>query len=191
MAENTFNPTDWMPAAPAPAPIPSSSEPVTGDLADDIEVVTQRIEAAHTDITAGYDNWLELGFALSDALGESGRDYFHRISRFNEGYDQAECDRQYDKCMRSHGTGAQPRHSSKRPKTQESASVPAPYLQNPQLLQNLHTANLRIPLPPYLHKTKMRILRILPKLQIWRKSHLCQRSANRLRMPSRSSCRRL
>ena len=105
MAENTFNPNDWMPASPAPAPISSNSEPVTGDLADDIEVVTQRIEAAHTDITAGYDNWLELGFALSDALGESGRDYFHRISRFNEGYDQAECDRQYDKCMRSHGTG--------------------------------------------------------------------------------------
>lgn len=105
MAENTFNPNDWMPAKPAPVPTSSSSAPVAGDLADDIELVTQRIEAAHTDITTGYDNWLELGFALSDALGESGRDYFHRISRFNEGYDQAECDRQYDKCMRSHGTG--------------------------------------------------------------------------------------
>lgn len=105
MAENTFNPSDWMPAKPAPVPTSSTSAPVAGDLADDIELVTQRIEAAHTDITAGYDNWLELGFALSDALGESGRDYFHRISRFNEGYDQAECDRQYDKCMRSHGTG--------------------------------------------------------------------------------------
>ena len=105
MAENTFNPNDWMPEIPAPVPTSSSSAPVAGDLADDIELVTQRIEAAHTDITTGYDNWLELGFALSDALGESGRDYFHRISRFNEGYDQAECDRQYDKCMRSHGTG--------------------------------------------------------------------------------------
>ena len=93
MAENTFNPNDWMPAKPTPVPTSSSSAPVAGDLADDIELVTQRIEAAHTDITAGYDNWLELGFALSDALGESGRDYFHRISRFNEGYDQAECDR--------------------------------------------------------------------------------------------------
>ena len=110
MAENTFNPEEWMPQeAPSsrsgetqrPASIPSSQESV----ADDIELITQRIEAACTDITAGYDNWRDLGFALSDALGESGRDYYHRISRFNSGYNEQECDKQYDKCLRAHGTG--------------------------------------------------------------------------------------
>ena len=42
---------------------------------------------------------------LSDALGENGRDYFHRISRFYPGYTENECDSQYDKCLRAHGTG--------------------------------------------------------------------------------------
>lgn len=71
----------------------------------DIDTVTQRIEAAGVDITDGYKNWLELGFALSDELGENGRGYFHRISRFNPEYSPAETDRQYDNCLKSKGSG--------------------------------------------------------------------------------------
>ncbi len=82
-----------------------SNSPLQGSVGEDIETITQRIEAAMTDITAGYDNWLNLGFALSDELGESGRDYYHRISRFNPDYNQSECDKQYDKCLRANGTG--------------------------------------------------------------------------------------
>ena len=72
---------------------------------EDIKTVTTRIEATGTDITAGYENWRDLGFALSEELGESGRDYFHRISRFNPEYRQAETDSQYDKCLKAHGSG--------------------------------------------------------------------------------------
>ena len=78
--------------AQRPAYSPSAQE----SIADDIELITQRIEAGCIDITAGYDNWRDLGFALTDALGESGRDYYHRISRFNSGYTESECDKQYD-----------------------------------------------------------------------------------------------
>jgi hypothetical protein len=42
----------------------------------DIETVTQRIEAAGTDIAPNYADWRDLGFALADALGESGRSYY-------------------------------------------------------------------------------------------------------------------
>ena len=76
-----------------------------GSTIEDIETVTTRIEATGTDITAGYENWRDLGFALSEELGESGRDYFHRISRFNPEYRQAETDSQYDKCLKAHGSG--------------------------------------------------------------------------------------
>ncbi len=51
-----------------PASIPSSQESV----ADDIELITQRIEAAGIDITAGYDNWRDLGFAGSPANFRGG-----------------------------------------------------------------------------------------------------------------------
>ena len=72
---------------------------------EDIETITQRIEASHTDITAGYSNWLDLGFALSEELGEAGRDYYHRISRFNPDYDHAETDKQFNNCLKAGGSG--------------------------------------------------------------------------------------
>ena len=72
---------------------------------DDVEVLTQRVEARGLDITGDYQRWLNIGFALVEGLGENGRDFFHRLSRFYPGYSEAEADRQYDKCLRAHGTG--------------------------------------------------------------------------------------
>lgn len=67
----------------------------TTDQEGIIEQITSEIERNSIDITDGYENWIKIGYALSGALGEAGRDYFHRISRFNSDYDQAKCDRQY------------------------------------------------------------------------------------------------
>lgn len=78
---------------------------VNNDPYDDIEVVTRRIEDAGVDITVGYAAWRDVGFALSDALGEAGRKYYHRVSCLNPDYNQQECDKQYDKCLKAHGTG--------------------------------------------------------------------------------------
>ncbi len=104
--KKTFNPEEWVEPAAAQAPQHIQMQPVrTTDVTDDIEIVTRRIEAARLDITQGYSNWRDLGFALSDELGENGRDYFHRISRFYSGYSEKEADDQYDKCMRAHGHG--------------------------------------------------------------------------------------
>jgi hypothetical protein len=46
-----------------------------------------------------------LGFALADALGESGRNYYHRISRFYPKYNQTETDKQFSNCLKAHGDG--------------------------------------------------------------------------------------
>ncbi len=102
MTKHKFNPLDWLPkhgTSPAAKAQEQPHEP------NDIEIITQRIESASIDITSGYENWRDLGFALSEELGESGRDYYHRISRFNPDYDQSECDKQYDRCLRAHGSG--------------------------------------------------------------------------------------
>ncbi|HKK44506.1 MAG TPA: PriCT-2 domain-containing protein [Balneolaceae bacterium] len=67
--------------------------------------VEQLISKIHTDITAGYENWLSLGFAIESEFGESGRDYFHAISQYHPDYDRRECDRQYSQCVRHRGSG--------------------------------------------------------------------------------------
>lgn len=84
-----FNPEEW--AEPAKEQASQNNRPTSNqsaDTGDDIEIVTQRIESARVDITEGYSNWRDLGFTLSDQLGENGRDYFHRISRFYPGYSE-------------------------------------------------------------------------------------------------------
>lgn len=70
-----------------------------------VENITHAIEDAHIDITEGYFNWIRLGFALVNCLGEGGRDFFHRISGFNPTYNFKKADDQYTKLLQSDGRG--------------------------------------------------------------------------------------
>ena len=72
---------------------------------NDVETILQRLETSHTDITANYSDWRDIGFAFADEFGEAGRDYFHRVSRYYPGYSQSNCDKQYDNCLKSSGHG--------------------------------------------------------------------------------------
>ena len=67
----------------------------------DLETLVRQIESAQIDITSTYDAWLRILFALSDHLGESGRDYAHRISQFYPGYKPSDCDKQFSYCLRA------------------------------------------------------------------------------------------
>ena len=78
-------------------------EAIAGD--DSFEAVVERIESAQVDIAPDYNQWLSLGFALSDYLGEDGREYFHRLSRFNQKYDEQDTDKQYDNCLKARKEG--------------------------------------------------------------------------------------
>ena len=102
MNKKTFNPTDWQPT------IQNSTqhvEPSHVAANDDLELIVKRIESTATDIAPNYADWRDLGFALADALGESGRNYYHRLSRFYLSYSQSETDKQYSACLASHGHG--------------------------------------------------------------------------------------
>jgi hypothetical protein len=74
-------------------------------LFSDVDRVISRIEAAFEDITTTYADWRDLGFAFVNEFGETGRKFYHRVSRFYPGYTKAETDRQYDNCLKSHGHG--------------------------------------------------------------------------------------
>ena len=105
MTKKAFNPNEFLNQDARPKKNDPSAPLALTSMLDQIETVTQRIESKGIDITAGYARWRDIGFALVDAIGESGRDYFHRVSRFYPTYSEKETDEQYDKCMGSHGTG--------------------------------------------------------------------------------------
>lgn len=46
-----------------------------------VDYCVRQIEARRIDLTADRDEWIKLGYALRN-LGQEGRDYYHRISRF-------------------------------------------------------------------------------------------------------------
>ena len=104
MTRPKFKPSDWLPKEDTPKPAPEPLQ--TEEQADDIELLTRRIEESGTDITATYDSWRDIGFALCHHLGEAGRSYYHRISRFYPGYTKEETDLQYDRCLHAHGTAS-------------------------------------------------------------------------------------
>ena len=72
---------------------------------DTVEALVQTIEHIGVDITGDYHQWMRIGFALASAFGESGRGFYHRVSRFYSGYSNVECNRQYDRCLRARGSG--------------------------------------------------------------------------------------
>ena len=116
-----FNPAVWLEKKNQVASAPESSQFSEGDpihpispigpispiktLEDEIEQLVCSIESSSTDIAPDYTSWRDLGFALADALGEGGRSYFHRLSRFYPGYSEKEADKQFTACLRSHGSG--------------------------------------------------------------------------------------
>lgn len=104
MAKKKFNPGDFLQkekTTTQPIQAPTAIFIPTDDVAADIQSLVEQVEASAIDITAGYERWRNIGFALVEALGEDGRDFFHRLSRFNADYDHAEADRQYSACLRS------------------------------------------------------------------------------------------
>ena len=103
-----FNPKDWL-DVPKEQPKPTVSNTATTLVVavanNDIESYISAIEQSGTDITGNYATWRDLGFALAEEYGESGRDYFQRISKNYAGYDSKECDEQFNKCLNAKGHG--------------------------------------------------------------------------------------
>jgi Primase C terminal 2 (PriCT-2) len=101
-----FNPYDWIPKQekqPEFRPLPQSKSNL--DIENDIDVIVCRIESYKIDLTLNYADWLSIGFSLADALGESGRGYFHRVSRFHSDYDFQTTNMQFDKCLKRQKSG--------------------------------------------------------------------------------------
>lgn len=105
MERKTFNPQEWIenPNQQQINTEPKENKPQPN--LSDVEQIIQQIEANQIDIATAYSDWRNIGFAFADEFGESGRDYFHRISRFYADYSANDCDRQFDNCLKAKGQG--------------------------------------------------------------------------------------
>lgn len=78
MSKKTFSAQEWenVPSKQEPAysAVMSLNETTT-DLHVEVERVVADIEARGIDIAPQYDTWVNIGFALSEGLGEGGRDF--------------------------------------------------------------------------------------------------------------------
>ncbi len=79
--------------------------PISKTNEEAVEHLVQCIEATRTDVTASYDDWLKIGFALANEFGESGAYYFHRISKYYPKYTYEECEKKYQQCTKAKGSG--------------------------------------------------------------------------------------
>ena len=70
------------------------------DTYDEVTAVARELVSRGIDITTPYDNWIHLGFALANGLGERGRELFHQLSAINAEYEQKECDKKYSSLLR-------------------------------------------------------------------------------------------
>lgn len=48
-----------------------------------------------------YESWLKIAFGLAHEFGETGRGYFHELSKISQKYDPVDCDRKFDNCIRT------------------------------------------------------------------------------------------
>lgn len=105
MKKKTFNPLEWIEKPNQQQQHTEQNHQSVTDNNSEVEKVIQNIEANQIDIAPNYSDWVNIGFAFADEFGETGRDLFHRISRFYPRYNAKECDKQFDNCLKSKGQG--------------------------------------------------------------------------------------
>ena len=84
---------------------PKIKESRTIFVKTDFEQIISDIRTRSIDLTYHYADWRNIGFAISDKFGESGRDYFHDISSISSKYDSKALDRQYTAYLKSKNRG--------------------------------------------------------------------------------------
>lgn len=81
------------------------STTITSDMESNVKKLINDIDMHRIDITSNYEDWCNIGFALENEFGESGRQFFHSISKHNPEYNNEICNDQYTKCLKNGSSG--------------------------------------------------------------------------------------
>ena len=82
-----------------------SSSHIYNNVEEDVNRVVCEIETLRIDIAPSYNDWVNLGFAIADGCGETGRAYFHRLSKLHHDYQYTKADKQYTYCLQGKRQG--------------------------------------------------------------------------------------
>ena len=72
-----------------------------------VERYVSAIVAQGRDITASYQDWLRIGFALASEFGMRGEVYYHQVSQFHPKYDYLKTEKKYLELCRNGGNRVQ------------------------------------------------------------------------------------
>lgn len=71
------------------------------DASDNISKIVNIAVQNGINMCECYSDWFAVGCGIASEFGESGREYFHALSRQSTKYKQAECDRKYNDCLKT------------------------------------------------------------------------------------------
>ena len=97
-----FDPLAWSSQMPA-SKTESDVQKVDCDIElAKVEAVVRELERIGGPSDSYKDWYCRLGFALADGLGSAGCEYFHRVSRLSPKYNEAQCEKQWQNCLKDH-----------------------------------------------------------------------------------------
>ena len=85
---------------PKPVYRPAYRNRFADDTDERVYMACREIERFGIDMTENYDDWISIGFSLA-TLGESGREYYHIVSRQSPKYNQRETDQKFNSFLRT------------------------------------------------------------------------------------------
>ena len=77
-------------------------QPAVPDIGNELakaKATTQELLRLGANIAESYDDYLHLGFALANGLGDDGRDLFHQLCAQSGKYNQADCEKKWQECL--------------------------------------------------------------------------------------------
>lgn len=71
---------------------------------EDFASIVKQIVASAINICESYEDYMKVGFAISESMGESGREYFYLVSQFSNKFNEQKAKKEYDGFLKSRGT---------------------------------------------------------------------------------------
>lgn len=71
----------------------------------EVDTLIQEAYSKNANICESYFDWLKVGFALADHMGENGRSHFHTLSSMSSKYKASQTDKQYNACLKGNKDG--------------------------------------------------------------------------------------
>ena len=81
--------------APKAAVYTQRSE-TSDELVQKVEILVQKLETTHTDITNDYDVWIRIGMSLACLPEPWGSQFFHRVSAISNKYNASDCQKKFE-----------------------------------------------------------------------------------------------